>query len=137
MKKIIFVGITNKEGKEPFDSSTKSGAILDVIIDQLDAQCEKMNYVSYAPKDQNGKLRYPTKEELNQAYSEFQANILKHNPDLLVVCGTMIFKELKQHGFDSCNILKIYHPSYIWVYKRKQLDSYIRDVCKQIKEIIF
>ena len=137
MKKIIFVGITNKEGKNPFDSSTKSGAILDAIIAQLDAKCEKTNYVSYAPKDQNGKLRYPTKIELDQAYLDFQTNIFKQNPDLLVVCGTMIFKELKKHGFDFCNILKIYHPSYIWVYKRKQLDSYIHDVCQQIKEIIF
>lgn len=136
MKKVVFVGITDKNGKEPFDSSTKSGQIIDLIIKELPCCCEKINYISYAPLDELGKLRYPTKGELSDAFPFFQQTILQLSPDLIVICGNMIFDELKRHSFSGWCFLKIKHPSYVWVYHRKELDGYINETVKQINKII-
>lgn len=137
MKKICFVGITNKVHLEPFDFSTKSGQIIQEIISRLDVMAFKMNYVDYAPIGENGKLRYPTKSELREAFPVFQEKILNLAPDLLVVCGNMVAKELEIHQFYQDKILVIYHPSYVYVYQRNHTEQYILDVVKQIKEIIF
>ena len=132
MKTICIIGISDKSGKAPFDSSTNSGKIIDQIISKVDANFIKMNYVSFAPLDEFGNLRYPTKEELNASFFSFQERILKLNPDVLVVCGKMIAKELKKHHFYQDQILEISHPSYIWVYKRKLLNDYIQDVVMKL-----
>lgn len=132
MKTICFVGISDKENKQPFDSSTKSGAIVDQIIQGLSFSCIKMNYVSFVPKDKKGKLRYPTKEELSHSFFDFQEKIKRINPDLIVVCGTIIQKELKKKNWNFCPSLFIYHPSYILIYKRNCLNSYINETIKKV-----
>ncbi len=136
MSKVCFVGITDKIGMKPFDPSTKSGIIIDQIISQLDFDCDKINYVSFSPLSENGKLRYPTKDELTNSFVSFQERISQIQPDLLVVCGKMIAKELQKHNFYQDKVLIIYHPSYVYVYKRNHIDSYVQEVVKQIKEII-
>lgn len=136
MKKVVFVGISNKCDKSAFDCSTASGKIIEHIIKHLSCACEKINYVSYAPTDLSGKLRYPTKEELHDSYQSFICHVKTLKPDLLVVCGNLVFKELKRHDFSFCKILRIYHPSYIWVYKRSELDHYYEETLDQIKKII-
>jgi len=137
MKKVCFVGITNKIGLEAFDSSTKSGEIIHQIISLLDVEAFLMNYVNDAPTNEHGVLRYPTSFELEASYDSFQQRILEINPDLIVVCGKMIAKELKKKNFYQDKVLVIYHPSYIYVYHRNDLESYLFDVVCKIKEIIF
>lgn len=41
--KIIFVGIHNKPGKQPLDSSTRTGKIIDEFILVIGGQCVKSN----------------------------------------------------------------------------------------------
>lgn len=136
MKRVVFVGITDKVSLSPFDSSTKSGAILDQIIEKLNCSCFKMNYVPFAPLNELGKLRYPNQVELAQAYLPFLKSIKELNPDLLVVCGNMVWNELKKHSFSSCDIIKIYHPSYVWVYQKSQVGTYVEQTVIQIKKIL-
>lgn len=95
MKRVVFVGITDKVSLSPFDSSTKSGAILDQIIEKLNCSCFKMNYVPFAPLNELGKLRYPNQVELAQVYLPFLKSIKELNPDLLVVCGRWFGMNLK------------------------------------------
>lgn len=135
-KKVCFVGITDKIGLEPFDCSTKSGMIIVQIMELLDYECEKINYVSYPPLNEKGRLRYPTKKEMQEAFPGFQESILKMKPDLLVVCGKMVAGVLKQHSFFQDKILVIYHPSYIYVYQRNKIEQYILETVQKIKEIM-
>lgn len=136
MKTILFVGISNKRDKDPFDSSTNSGKIIDSIVRGISCDCYKMNYVSYPPLDDLGRLRYPTKEELRNSFPEFQKKVQMLHPDLIIVCGKMILKELERHEYKKYPILSILHPSYIWVYHRKELDQYIKDTKEKIKEVL-
>jgi len=134
MKQILFVGISNKLGKEPFDSSTSSGQIIDQMIEKLpNYDCKKMNYVSYAPLDESGKLRKPNAQELSWAFSDFQNAIQKRIPDLFIVCGKMVEQEFKKHSFYLEQTIFISHPSYIYVYHRKDIDSYVKEVIWKIE----
>lgn len=132
----MFVGISDKEGMEPFDKKTDSGRIIHSISEQLNCVSYFLNYVSYPPKDSQGKLRYPNHQELLASFPSFQERVLEIQPDLIVVCGNMIFQELKRHSFYQETILKIYHPSYVWIYRRSTLNEYIISVVEQIKRMI-
>lgn len=53
-KRVIFVGIHNKQGKTPLDSSTRSGKVIDSIINNLpECECIKTNLhdLEYLPQD--------------------------------------------------------------------------------------
>ena len=43
MKKVVFVGLSNKKDKEPFDKTTNSGKIINEVINYLDCECFKLN----------------------------------------------------------------------------------------------
>ena len=49
--KIVFVGLSNKINKMPFDITTNSGKIVHEIISRLKDDCYLMNLVDYAPLD--------------------------------------------------------------------------------------
>lgn len=134
MRCVCFVGISDKLEKKPFDSSTQSGIIVDEIISYLNIDCIKINYVSFAPVDEYGHLRYPTSLELMASFSDFKKKVEEIKPSLIVVCGKMVEKKLRKHNFYQDKILPIYHPSYIWVYKRKELDKYISETVRKINE---
>lgn len=131
--KIIFVGLSNKPGKEPFDASTNSGKVVDIIIKQINCDCFKVNLVNFAPLDQTGKLRYPTKTEIIQSKAEFLDYTYKINPDLIISFGSIVSNELRKIDFKDIKIIYKQHPSYIYIYKRKKLDSYIDDIVAEIK----
>lgn len=134
MKKVLLVGISNKEGKEPFDSSTASGRIVDQMIVRIPCEFFKINYVNFAPLDLEGKMRYPTKEELTNSFPSFCSRVKVIEPDLIVVFGKMIADELKKRGYCDYPILSLAHPSYIWVYRRNELDCYLEKAVFQIKD---
>ena len=52
--------------------------------------------------------------------------------------GDFVQDYLKQnHKIIQTVVCKIYHPSYIYIYKRKQLDKYVREVSKKIESLAF
>ena len=133
MKKVVFVGLSNKPSLEPFDTSTNSGKVLQMIIDKCDCEFFKINLVDYAPLDSRNKLRYPSKKEIDDAIPLFVQKIEKINPDVIVSFGNLVSLSLKEIGiFDNKTIYKK-HPSYIYVYKRKELEIYINDIINDIK----
>lgn len=130
--KVLFVGISNKLGKEPFDELTNSGKIVKKIIDNLNCETYKLNIVSYAPIDDNKKLRYPTKEEINKEIPIFMKKVDKIRPDIIVLFGNIVCDSLKKINFKNIKIIKEKHPSYMYVYRRKYLDEYIIKIVEQI-----
>lgn len=130
MKRILFIGLSDKKGVLPLQSGTKSGDIIDKIIKDLNEDCYKINLVNFVPLDDNNKLRYPNKVEMDKGYENLKEIINQIKPDLCVLLGNIVIKYLspKLHNF-----IGIIHPSYIFVYKRKYIDSYINETVLQIK----
>jgi len=132
MYKIAIVGISNKPDCSPLDNSTNTGKIINRIIDNFPGvEFYKTNLVNFAPLNELGKLRYPTKQEIEDNMEYLLNEISDCN---LVIClGSKVTKYLTNK---ASNIISIKHPSYIWVYKRKELDSYIDKVVNIITLLI-
>lgn len=105
----------------PLQSGTISGNLIDKIIIGIHAECYKANLVNFAPLDEKGKLRYPTKSEMDIGYEHLQNFIKELNPDICILLGDKVSKYLS----NKVNSISIKHPSYIAVYKRKHIDEYI------------
>ena len=134
MEKIVFIGVSNKKDKEPFDISTNSGKIIHDIIKELNYDCYKLNLVPYVPLTKEGKLRYPTKEEIKESMPLLKKELREINPNCIISLGNVVSKELKKIKEYQNIILFENHPSYIYVYKRKELDEYKKRIIEKIKK---
>lgn len=130
--KIVFVGLSNKIGVEPFDQSTNSGQVIEKIMRNFNHKFFKMNLVSYAPIDKEGKLRYPTKKEIEKEIPKFIEKIKEINPNLILGFGSIVTSYLNKIDVIQNKVLFFKHPSYIYIYKRKELNMYIEDIQNSI-----
>jgi Uracil-DNA glycosylase len=132
INKVLFVGLSDKIGCTPLQSGTISGDLIDKIIVGINAECHKANLVNFAPLDEKGKLRYPTKSEMDIGYEYLQELIREVNPDICILLGDKVSKYLS----NKLNSISIKHPSYIAVYKRKYIDEYIDGSINTINSIL-
>lgn len=132
--KIIFLGLSNKQDLLPFDESTNSGKIINGIINKIDDECLKLNLVQYAPLDKNGKLRYPNKKEINESIPLFLKTIESFNPNLIIGFGNIVKNEISKINSLKNKIIFKKHPSYIFVYDRKNLNNYINEIVDDINK---
>lgn len=158
MNEVICVGLSNKKGKLPLDSSTNSGKLIDKLEEQLKDKFEynvyKTNMVNYAPLDNNGKLRYPNKEEMEIGCKNLFNTIKSINPKIVVLLGSSVCDQVEKYlkiklepinfkkDFTYYPILhngiyyiKIQHPSFIYRFKRKYIDDYINGIIKSISKL--
>lgn len=131
--KIVFVGLSNKINKMPFDITTNSGKIVHEIISRLKDDCYLMNLVDYAPLDENLRLRYPTEQEIIDCTQKFKKKIKKINLDLIVSFGNITTNHLKKLNLKT-KLLSFYHTSYIFTYKHQQVDTYIEEIVHTIQK---
>lgn len=136
MKKVVFVGLSNKKDKEPFDKTTNSGKIISEVINHLEYECFKLNLVPFAPINKFGKLRYPTKEEIKRSLNYFKKEIEKINPDCIVGLSNIVNNELKKIKEYQSILICEKHPSYIYVYKKADLEQYKSNLIDKINKKI-
>ena len=151
---IMWVGLSAKLFNQvgcvpPLDLSTNTGKIIKKIEDiNPNLLYYKSNLVKYAPINSDGKLRYPTKEEMDFCFPCLYQEINTINPKLVFLLGDKVSNfVLKKFGFmikkdfmyrifvyENMKFVPIYHPSYIWIYKRKEESKYIHTVYSVIAE---
>lgn len=154
MNKIFCVGLSNKEGKLPLDSTTNSGKIIDKLETKLNHNIYRINLVDFAPLDNNGKLRYPNKKEMNEGALKLIEKINIYKPKYVILLGSKVSDEMEKHlniklspnSFKDSNFnyyghevdgviyIKVQHPSYINVFKRKFIDNYINGIITEINK---
>lgn len=119
--RIIIVGVHNKIGLSPLDSSTKSGKLIDRIAAQLPIPIEKTNLfdVDYLPV--NG--------EKQDLVNEWYWTQLPTKDDVVVLLGGMVHKEFK-HSIK--NLIKIQHPAAQW--SHKSMNAYVNGAVGKIKK---
>lgn len=122
---VAFIGLSNKPGKEPLDNSTASGKIIDKIISKLNTECYKLNLIDFAPLDENGKLRYPTKSEIQYSLPSFYTKLSTLNPDITVLLGAIV-----SNSVEIDNSIVAYHPAY--AIRRGMTEKYIYDMVSEI-----
>lgn len=119
--KVIFVGMHNKPNKQPLDSSTMTGKVIDRIIEKIPATCIKTNLcdIDYFPKDWL---------VINDEYGKW---IEKHKPqsnDVIILLGRWVQDNF---FYKETNIIKLTHPAGIFGTKNK--DEYVSGAVAKIK----
>jgi hypothetical protein len=154
---VYFIGLSVKPMCEHLDPETRTGNIIEQIVDQLPAvDVVKTNLVKIAPVDPDGNLRYPNSDEMQLGWYELKNEINRTCPDLLVTLGQQVSLFLRsQMGIQPAKpqlpsdfssgsylsqsqskILSIHHPSFIYVYHRKEIDTYIDNVVISILSLV-
>ena len=141
---VMWVGLSAKKVDDvnktiPLCNDTNSGKIIKLVEDKLtNIRFYKTNLVKCLPLDQNGKLRYPTQDEMDFCIVNLLIEIKKLNPQIIFILGkntyNFIHKYFKKNEIDESRLIYIEHPSYIYVYKRKYKDDYIEkiiDICRK------
>jgi hypothetical protein len=122
--KIIFIGIHNKEGLKPLDSSTDSGKRIDAIIANLNGiECIKANLfdVSYMPLGVDAKAKA----------KDFVNRVGIKKDDIAVCLGKMVCNYLARNL--KCTVLKVPHPSPMTTIRK---DDYIKDITNRLNNVL-
>ena len=137
---IMWVGLSAKKVKDvnktiPLCNDTNSGKIIEKIENRLnDFKFYKTNLVKCLPLDKNSKLRYPTEKEMCYCIKNLLTEINYFNPKIIFILGkrtyNFIYKYFIKNNIDTNKIYYIEHPSYIYIYKRKNIDNYIEKIKK-------
>ena len=123
--RIIFVGLHNKGNLMPLDSSTKTGKLVNRIINGLPKHLEivKTNLfdVSYLPLGD---------EVIDLSY-EWYWKHLPVDDDIIVLFGGIVHKSFI-HNVE--NLIKVAHPASKWSHQEK--DEYVADTITRIYKFI-
>jgi len=140
-KRIIWVGISDKQGEKLLSPSAISGKIISMVENGFPfIETHKTNLVKYAPVDENGKLRYPTKKEIDESFPALLEEIIAFTPKIVIALGGIVKDSLARNlkinewephenyqnaKYKETIIIAVKHPSYIYVYKRNEIDDYV------------
>ena len=155
---VMWIGLSAKPVNDfnfdiPLSKNTKSGEIIYEIESRNDnCRFYKTNIVKCLPLDNNGKLRYPSVEEMNICIQNLLIEIKLLKPKIVVLLGRKVIESISQNlhtHFDKFSnydyeiikfrelfFIPIHHPSYIYVYKRQFKEQYISSITHQIQSII-
>ena len=148
MKKsdIMFLGISAKmketEDEMPLSENTNSGKLIKMIEERLleennNISCYRSNMVKCVPLNEEGKIRYPDNLEIENCIEnlEYELNIVK--PKVVVFLGRLVEKYLKKKIIElGYNVITIYHPSYVYVYRKKEIEKYVEESSKNILKYV-
>lgn len=134
------------EKKLPLSPLTPSGALIESIeLPYRDhTQFYKTNIVKCVPM-QDDRIRYPLAHEMEKCFPNFEWELEHLKPQTIFLLGKQVAdfvcKKLTGrpaasiHGFEfqpvqwnGLELIPVHHPSYILVYKRKLVGSYIKNI---------
>lgn len=156
---IIWLGLSakrvnNLEEDVPLSSDTNSGSIISKIELKLknNISTYRSNIVKCLPLDEKGKIRYPSNDEMNTCFSNLLIEIKCIKPKIIFLLGDKVthaiernlkIKFSKKDGYccipiekDGIYYISIYHPSYIYSYKRKEENLYINNIIDAVEKLL-
>lgn len=153
---IFWVGLSAKllsdDNKNPLSSKTNSGSVITTIEECCGhISGYRTNLVKCAPIDEHGKLRYPNNIEIQNCICHLCYELQELSPKIVFLLGKQVVNAVskkynvtfqKWTGFDYTYkkigdqfFVPIHHPSYIYVYRRKQMQEYIDGVKSIIEKL--
>ena len=154
---IFWVGLSAKKMESgsaiPLSPETNSGMLIQKI-EQMYAEIVtyKTNLVKCLPLTEQQKLRYPNRKEIDCCFENLVSEIHTMSPRIVFLLGEKVYSTVGRHfkiqfdkwdefdyrykEHDGIYFVPIHHPSYIYVYKRKSMNAYIKSVEKIIKRLL-
>lgn len=151
---VIWVGLSavrveDPDIEPPLSGLTNSGRLLQEI-ERLNSgiQFYRTNLVKCLPESSN-KIRYPKQSEMQSCSSHLDSEIRKFKPKVVVLLGKQVSEfvsdetvsyhknfKYKPKVKNGTAYICVEHPSYILVYKRRQLERYIKGISKMIQKFV-
>lgn len=144
------VKVDSVKKERPLSSTTNSGKLISEI-EQKNKKIDfyKTNLVKCLPLE-NGKIRYPNKSEMRACCKHLTSEISEFKPKLVFLLGKQVSdfvtedktikysEDFKYNAYvkGDTTYVPVHHPSYILVYKRKQVDAYISGISHVINDFI-
>ena len=149
---VFFVWLSHKLAKDgtvldAFCNSTASWKIITWISSQYREQfIYKTNLVQWVPLDKNKKIRYPNKNEKEEWMKFLLDKINTLKPKLVFLfwkqVSDFVINHLKttkinehEYQYWSTVFILVDHPSYIAVYKKKDLEKYTSFISNKINTL--
>ena len=154
---IFWVGLSAKKVMSdvelPLSPETNTG----MIIRKIEEGCEeiiayKTNLVKCLQLTEQQNLRYPNKSEIDCCFEHLLSEIHTMSPRIVFLLGEKVYSTVEKKmkiKFEKWNdfeyyykkvegiyYVPIHHPSYIHVYKRKNMQDYINGVEKIINQLL-
>ena len=154
---IFWVGLSAKRMKSdeemPLSPETNTG----MLIQKIEEMCKevstyKTNLVKCLPLTEEQKLRYPNRQEIDSCFEHLINEIQTMSPKIVFLLGEKVYSSVGKHlkiSFEKWNefeyhyqkyngtyYVPIHHPSYIYVYKRKQMEQYIEGIERIINQLL-
>lgn len=147
---VYFLWLSHKIWKdwkvlEAFCNSTNSWKIINLIIDKCNSRLNiyKTNLVRWVPLDNKSKIRYPNENEKLVWLQRLKREISVFKPKIVYVFWKQVsdfvlkkleLKKISNTEYSNWNTIFILaeHPSYMAVYKRKQIDEYVLKISNRI-----
>ena len=128
-----------------------------MLIQKIENSCcnvvtYKTNLVKCLPLTEQQKLRYPNKKEIDSCFGNLLKEIHTMSPKIVFLLGEKVYSSVGKHlnidfekwndfeytykTFEKIHYVPIHHPSYIYVYKRKRIDDYIKSIEKIISQLL-
>lgn len=143
---IMFVGISAKiketEDEMPLSENTNSGKLIKMIEERLleenhNISCYRSNMVKCVPLNEKGKIRNPDILEIENCIDNLVYELSIVKPKVVVLLGRLVEKYLKKKIIElGYNTITIYHPSYIHVYRKKEIEKYVEESSKNILKYV-
>lgn len=154
---IFWVGLSAKKMKSasemPLSPETNTGMLIQKI-EELCAEIVtyKTNLVKCLPLTEQHKLRYPNKKEIDCCFENLVSEIHTMHPRIVFLLGEKVYSSVGRHlniqfvkwdefdyhhkEHDGIYFVPIHHPSYIYVYKKKSINTYVKSVERIIKKLL-
>lgn len=154
---VFWVGLSAKkmtsESEIPLSPETNTG----MLIQMIEKMCEevvtyKTNLVKCLPLTEQQKLRYPNNKEIDSCFENLVNEIHTMSPRIVFLLGEKVYSSVGRHfnihfdkwdefdynykEHDGIYFVPIHHPSYIYVYRRKSMNTYIKSIEKMIKKLL-
>jgi DNA polymerase len=154
---VIWVGLSAKkvetDNEIPLSPETNTGMLIKKVEELCrDVTTYKTNLVKCLPLTKEQKLRYPNKKEIDSCFENLIGEINELKPKIVFLLGEKVYSSVgkylniqfeKWNDFDYCYkeykqtyYVPVQHPSFIYVYKHKRMDEYVRGIEKMIHELL-
>lgn len=155
---VFWVGLSAKKIKDdeqiPLSPETNTGMIIQKIEEMYEEIITyKTNLVKCLPLTEEQKLRYPNSKEIDICFEHLVDEIHEMSPQIVFLLGEKVYSAVEKHlkisfekwnefeyhykEYDGTYYVPVHHPSYIYVYKRKQIEQYIGGIRKVISNLIY
>lgn len=155
--KVFWVGLSAKiiknEDEIPLSPDTNTGMLIQKIEQMVgEVDTYKTNLVKCVPLNEQNKLRYPNKKEIDSCFGNLKKEIKELSPRIVFLLGEKVYSSVEKHfniefdKWDEFNYsykehegiyyVPIHHPSYIYVYKRKKIEQYVDSIEKLVNSLL-